>query len=176
MRSTGDPDEKTSFSGDVCLVHITVSSPNDPGDQGPWDSIAKREYRLREEFSLIIRRTLGPEFEMRAMTLGRGSVELLVVVGTAYYAVSRYKNFIESLDLMVDQMRSLVGDLFARQPGTGATATWTPLPPLLAAEPGRGGPTSSAAPSTLNRLDLLTLYLLFTHGAMLVVLIWLVFR
>lgn len=173
MQGIMEPDGKRVVSGDVCLVHISIQSTDDSIDLQPWAIFADRESLLREEFVGIIRHTLGPEFHMRAMTVGRGSIELLVLVGTAYYAVSRYKNFVESIELMVDQMRNLADRLLARQSRATASASWTPLPPLLGASRFPSLPSASeVAPLALSRLDLLTWYLVLTNAAMLSVLVW----
>lgn len=174
MQGVIEPEDRAVVSGDVCLVHISISIEylDNSSVRQPWAILIERETSLREEFGGIIRRTLGPEFHMRAMTVGRGSIELLVLVGTAYYVVSRYKNFVESIELMVAQMRSLAASDLGL-PGTAASASWTPLPPLLSATSSPAPPsTPGYLPSALSRIDLLIWYLVFTNAAMLSVLIW----
>src|SRR5205814_5032292 len=120
--------------GEVLFVRLVVESPSDvQSDDWLWAIAQKEGYRLREEMNAAIHEHLGPEFDVRSMSFARGSLEILVVVGTLYYAVSRYKNFVESIELLLAQLRRIVSDFFEPR-GTvpvSVTGSWTPGPGLV---------------------------------------------
>lgn len=159
-----------TISGDVCLVRLCVTgSDSDHLDEIPWKILGNREHRLREEISGVVKESLGPEFEVRSLAVGRGSIEILVLIGTAYYVVSRYKNFVDSLELMVRQLRQAVRHFFEMSAPThvSVSGSWIPGPGLLQAE----GIPQQARAST-DRLVLF--YLVISHAGMLALLVWLV--
>src|SRR5205814_1505782 len=109
---------------------VVESTSDQEGDDWLWSTARKEDSRLREELAASIHEHLGPEFDVRSMTFARGSLEILIVVGTLYYAVSRYKNFVESIELAVAQMKRTVGSFFERrvpQP-VAVRGTWNPGP------------------------------------------------
>jgi hypothetical protein len=103
------------------------------------------------------------------MTFARGSLEILIVVGTLYYAVSRYKNFVESIELAVAQMKRIVGSLFERRAPQPAAVrgTWNPGPGMALS----GRSLLPGADSGV--FGILVWYVVLSHAAMLVVLMWL---
>src|SRR5688572_22979107 len=84
------------LSGEVLVVRLTVEAGVEEGDEFLWDIARKESSRLREKMAAAVHKHMGPEFDVRSMSFARGSVELLLVIGTLYHAVSRYKNFVES--------------------------------------------------------------------------------
>ncbi|MBI3089577.1 MAG: hypothetical protein HYY96_02830 [Candidatus Tectomicrobia bacterium] len=76
---------------------------------------------------------LGPQFEAQNIDIRRGSVEVLIdiaTVGVVYYAFSRYKSFVESLDLLAHQL----GRVLARFSGPDTAhirGGWIPSPALF---------------------------------------------
>jgi hypothetical protein len=125
------------------------------------------DQELRERISGIVRETLGPPFEVRLVAVGRGSIEVIVLIGTTYYAISRYKNFVESIELVVRQITDLVRHIFGRATPTPVTATgtWAPAQGMLAALPRRRVRAGSS---------LVLWYLILSHAAMMVVILWFV--
>ena len=121
------------LSGEVLVVRLTVTTTEVPeGDDIMW-SIASREgYRLRDEMARTVHEHMGPEFDVRSMSYARGSLEVLLVIGTLYYAVSRYKNFVESIELLIAQLRRTLASFFdPRVPGpVSVQGSWSPGPGL----------------------------------------------
>ena len=137
-----------------------------------WRVVERESSKLRDRMSATIHEHLGPEFDVRSMSFARGSVEILLVVGTLYYAVSRYKNFVESIELLLAQLRRAVSDFFdQRGPGpVSVTGNWTPGPGLV---------QSAAATSGLGvstNVSAVVWYLIVSHAAMLAILLWLLVR
>lgn len=144
-------------------------------EQGPesneflWKLVEREGSKLRDRLGATIHEHLGPEFDVRSMSFARGSVEILLVVGTLYYAVSCYKNFVESIELLLTQLRRIVSDFFdQRGPGpVSVTANWTPGPGLV---------QSAAAVSGLGvstNVSAVVWYLIVSHAAMLTAMLWL---
>lgn len=158
-----------AFAGDVCFVRLSVHTiDGEPFEERPWQILDNSDGRLRAEISSAVHEALGPEFQVQSLTIGRGSIEILILIGTTYYAVSRYKNFIESIELMVRQLKDIVKHFFERAAPMRVTvsATWTP----------GNGLASLAAPhddAAAERVSPALWYLILSHAAMLAVVLWL---
>lgn len=162
-----------TLSGEVLVVRLIVEADGAEEDDVLWDTARKESYRLREEIAAAVHKHMGPEFDVRSMSFARGSLELLVVVGTLYYAVSRYKNFVESIELLVAQLKRLVAAFFERRlPGPLAVqGNWTPGPGLIQASPRLSGGMIVA-----ESRGLVIWYLVLSHATMLGVILWLLVR
>jgi hypothetical protein len=137
-------------------------------DEMPWKILSNSEQRLRKEITSVVKESLGPEFEVRALAVGRGSVEIVILIGTVYYVVSRYKNFVDSIELMVRQLQQAVRHFFEISAPTrvSVSGSWTP---------GAGLWQAGVAPAETPRSSshLLLVYMVISHAGMLVVLVWL---
>lgn len=154
-----------TIQGDVCFVRLTVHSRDgEPFEERPWRVLDNSNLRLREEIAAVVRENMGSAFEVRALTVGRGSIEIVVLIGTVYYAISRYKNFVESIELMLKQLKEVVKHFFERSAPMSVTvsASWTPAGGLIA-----------AAPVASARSNPALWYLIVSHAAMLAVILWL---
>jgi hypothetical protein len=157
------------LSGEVLVVRLTAQAEEPEGDEILWDITRKESYRLREDIAAAVHQHMGPEFDVRSMSFARGSLELLVVVGTLYYAVSRYKNFVESLELLVAQLKRVVIAFFGQrmQDQISVHGSWSPGPGLVQAAPRLSGGV------IVDRPGLIVWYLVLSHAALLAVLLWL---
>lgn len=130
------------ISGEVVFVRLTVDMAQGPETNDfLWSVVQHESSELRERMSAAVHEHLGPEFDVRSMSFARGSLEILLVVGTLYYAVSRYKNFVESVELLLAQLRRVVSDFFGRrtQGPLTVTSNWTPGPGLVQSAVSVGG-------------------------------------
>lgn len=160
------------LSGEVLLVRLVVQAEEPEGDGTLWVIAQRESYRLREEIAAAVHQHMGPEFDVRSMSFALGSLEILVVVGTLYYAVSRYKNFVESIELSVSQLKRVVSAFFGqRMPGpVPVQGSWSPGPGFVQAAPGLSGRLMGESSS------LIVWYLILSHAAMLAVLLWLLIQ
>ena len=130
------------------------------------DSLDELKHGIKQE----IVKSLGEAFDIKSITIGRGSIEVLIVVGTEYYAISRYNNFIESVELLSSQVKKVAGRLFgtiaAEQPDI--SVTWTPGPALARLNSSRDG-------CILIHSDLLIYYLILSHAALLSFVLWMLY-
>jgi hypothetical protein len=158
---------RLAVSGEVLLIRLNVEMGEESENNDTLWTIAHREaYRLREDMAATVHEHLGPEFDVRSMSYARGSLEILVVVGTLYYAVSRYKSFVESIELCVAQLRRIVIAFFERRMPTpiSVRGTWTPGPGLVQSNAGR---------LDMGDNGVVVWYLVLSHAAMLTVILWL---
>ena len=125
----------TILSGEVLSVRFDVASPEDgpPFHQEHWSYLDQAGGKLRHEIAAAVKEQLGPEFDVRSLTFARGSITVLLVVGTVYYAISRYKSFIESVELLVSHLKDLIRRFFERLAPmpVSVSASWTPGPALV---------------------------------------------
>jgi hypothetical protein len=161
------------LSGEVVVIRLTIETVEPEANDRLWSIASHDSYRLREEIAAAVHEHMGPEFDVRSMSFARGSLELLVVVGTLYYAVSRYKNFVESIELLIAQLKRVTAGFFGPPRMLGPVSvqgSWTPGPGLV-----------QAAPRMFDALmgecsGLVVWYLVLSHAAMLAVLLWLLAR
>ena len=158
-----------AVSGDVCFVRLSVDTiDGEPFEERPWRLLDNSDSRLRGELTSTVHETLGPEFQVRSVTIGRGSIEIVVLIGTTYYAISRYKNFVESIELMVRQVKEVVKRFFERAAPMHVTvsASWTP-------GNGLAGLATLQDDAAAERVNPALWYLILSHAAMLAVVLWL---
>lgn len=160
------------LSGEVVVVRLVAWAESSQGEDPLWDIARQDSYRLRERVSSAVHEHMGPEFDVRSMSYSRGSLEVIVVIGTLYYAVSRYKSFVESVELMVAQLRNILASFFERRmPGpVSVQGSWSPGPALAQGTPGIFAGIGGEGPA------LVVWYLVLSHAAMLAVLLWLILR
>src|SRR5262249_10436460 len=81
-----------------------------------WERARERKTILEGGISPMVGDILGPEYRVEKIELRRGSVAILVFIAGAYTAVSHYRHFVESLELLVSQIKKLLNELFADIP------------------------------------------------------------
>jgi hypothetical protein len=118
--------------------------------------------KLKSDIKQEMVKSLGEAFYIKSITIGRGSIEVLIVIGTAYYAISRYKNFIESIELLSSQIRNVASRFFSanRPEPPDISVTWTPGPALARLDRSR----DRWLPIQNN---ILLYYLILSHAALL---------
>lgn len=155
------------LSGDVAYYRFIVRVDDYQEEENAWSQLLEVRRGMEEEMKKVTQDTLGTEFSVRSVTPIRGSIEILVVIGTTYYAASKYKNFVDSLELLRNQLEGLVRRFF-RQKNATVSSSMT-LGPTVAI----GGMTT---PSVFDSNKLLLGYLILSHAAMLVLFIWIIVR
>lgn len=166
------------ISGIVATIHITVDSAEyreDKRNDRVYGMAMELRQKLRHDIEEQVRIALGDEFQVAFWEIRPGSAHILVGVATAafgiYMGFSRYKNFIESVNLLTDQIRDRVRAIFRNTSiddgELSVRSTWTPGPSVALA----GTAVRDPGPD-YNKVMLV--YLIATNAAMLAVLIWLV--
>jgi len=161
------------LSGDVMVCRFVVTGLEIEEEQMLLHRLISREdQELSFELRKLTQRVLGPEFEITSLSFRRGSIEIFAAVGATYYVISRYKNFIESLDLACSQMRRLLQQFFARSaPGQfTVTGSWSPGAALTIAES-----RASKSSSGLYGAEILLWYFLVSHALLTGVVVWQLF-
>jgi hypothetical protein len=107
------------------------------------------------------------------MSIARGSIEILVTIGAVYYAISRYKNFVESIELLASQLTGVVRRFLERAmpiKELAVSATWEPGAGLIRLE------VEHPVPVAASWAYPLLWYVIVSHAALLVLFIWLLAR
>lgn len=124
---------------------------------------------LRYEIDGVVKKQLGNVFEVQLMSIRRGSIEIIVTIGTAitvYELISRYKNFIESLGLIRGQISGLLSrriDL----PENSITSSMEPSTQLIHVEKPNEFVHEENKCNWCNFINIFIFYILITHAAML---------
>ena len=131
---------------------------------------------MQYEMNEVVRAVLGKDFYIRTVTVGKGSIELLVIlatVGTIYMGFSRYKNFIESGQLLQSQLEGIIRK-FISEPGE-FSSTWVPGPSLAFVETAfSSGPEQATSAPSLTMIVIW--YLILSHAALLAAALWTIFK
>jgi hypothetical protein len=158
------------LSGEVCSFRIHIRSTESKADGELFQLF--REYRssLRDDVEARVKKEMGEQFEVRKFDVEPGSVEVILVIGTAYVVVSRYKNFIESINLLLSQLKSMFSNFavaHSRAP-IEVAGNWSPGAALVNIE------ATSSKPSYDYNIVLLILlfYFVLSHAALLSVIIY----
>jgi hypothetical protein len=132
------PDGATLLSNDAVYLRCIVTWSKEDGDKEEiaWGLVQETKSKMDSAIGDIVRKNLGPDFHVRETRLSRGSIEVLVIIGTIgtiYYAVSKYKNFVESIQLLKTQLADLLKGYVDSQnnQSIAVTTTWTPGPALV---------------------------------------------
>jgi len=117
---------------------------------------------------------MGPEFELRRITFGRGTIDILLTIGVTYYVVYNYKNFSDSIELFVSQVSGVVRQFFRRLMRQGAdisvSTTWQSGPAIAQQQKKLG------AEVDVGWAFPLLWYVILSHASLLALLIWLLVR
>jgi hypothetical protein len=164
------------MSGAVCTVHIVVNMDFE-SEERAWGLLGRERYRgeLQSQMLAATHQALGPEFDVRSMSLARGSIDILVTIGAVYYALSRYKNFVDSIELLASQLTGVVRRFLESAmpqpaPQVAMSATWEPGPGLVRLE------TFEPSPSGVAWAYPLLWYIILSHAALLALFIWIMAR
>jgi len=162
-------------SGDLAFVRLRVTLPPEREfDRTLLEWIEESRGEIEVESSEAAKRFLGPGVEVKVVSIGPGSIEIIAAVVAAYYLISNYKSFAESLQLLVRQIRHILARILGRRRVPTppiVTVEWSPgpaLPPYLVEE--------SVRILDSNASLLLLCYLVISHAILLFALIWIIIR
>lgn len=156
-------------SGEIIIVRARIEVPDNVEADRYLRSIAEEQRgTLQWEVSELVYKTLGMEFQLRSLSFEHGSLTILLIVGTTYYAISRYKNFVESIQLFVRQLTQLLSSFFGgrQQRPVLVSTSWSPGPGLVEAQTEQLRAPYAAA-------GWLLIYLVLSHAVMLGLIMWL---
>jgi hypothetical protein len=163
-------------SGDVVFFHVKITFLDKEEEKQTWERMRENEYNMRNDFDFAAREAFGREFWIRTMTMGRGSIELIIVLaaaGSFYMGFSRYKNFIESLDLVRSQIQRILRG-YAPQ-SDDVSASWI-LGPSLVSVPETSTPAAFQSYTSYQIQMILLIYFIASHAVILLVFLWLVVK
>ena len=82
-----------------------------------------------------------------------------------YYMISNYSSFVESIELLLSHLKSVLRGFFGRR-SLSVHGAWAPGPALVRAE----APSSYSGP--VDATKILLWYLILSHAALLALFIW----
>lgn len=166
--------DRIKLSGHICTIRLLASSPfqKQEWDERTLEWLIKHrddfETEVKEEVKII----LGLQFKVAQVDYFKGSVEVSVIIATAgvvYYAVSRYKNFIESLDILVFHLRKVLYR-FVEPMDSRVSGEWLPCPNMVQF-------SGADLDVSLTRITMLLIwYLVLTNAVLLSLVIWILIR
>jgi hypothetical protein len=162
--------EQILLSGDVVYYRFVMRMDEYEDEERAWVTMMKERPVMEDMINRTIRDNLGSEFSLRSMTPIRGSIELILVIGTTYYAISKYKNFIDSLELLRTQLESFLKNFFGGRIASGMRISSSMT---LGASTAAG---NIAGSGTFDANRFLLFYVLLSHAALLAVFIWIVLK
>jgi len=164
---------RIKLSGHICTIRLVASSfQKQEWDERTLEWLKKNRDAFESELKNEVKIVLGNHFKVTQIDYFRGSVEISVIiaaVGVVYYAISRYKNFIESLDLLVFHLRKLLHG-FAGPMDSQVTGEWLPGPNMIQVN------DIDSEINIIGITKLLIWYLILTNVALLSLLIWILIR
>jgi len=167
-----------SVSGDAAYFHYSIKLFGDDEHAAMSRIIEEQSGKNRMQFEMedAARALFGKDFYIRTVTVGRGSIELLVILATAgtfYMGFSRYKNFIESAQLLKSQLQGIVRK-FIPEAGE-VNANFVPGPALAPVEASfASSEFDSQRHSGLTML--LLWYVILSHAALLAIALWTIYK
>lgn len=158
---------------DVATLHLSVLM-EEQSEKGAWELLLDRHAELETEIREAITAVLGPQFTASQLFYARGSIELWIAIAAGAYAgyvgISRYKNFFDSMTLLVRQVRGIVDRFFQRHqwPATAVVGTWIPGSQVIPSYWDR----AVAPDPRLSGLMPLLWYVLLSHATLLAFVLW----
>jgi hypothetical protein len=164
--------QKVPIYGDFLTFRYIISAvdPSPSSDTLLAERLQAEHNPLRDEINKVVGNILGKNFTVSELAIKNGSVEVLVVIsaiGVVYMGLSRYKNFIESIDLLRTHVRDIISHR-ADVPAPTITSTWEPSP--LVVRNLNDNQSSDNNPLLL----VLVAYILITHFSLFVALLYFV--
>jgi hypothetical protein len=165
--------------GVVGFARLVVTAGNENYDEYLLGYGRETHQQLELEIANLVRQTLGPEFEVYNVRIEKGSITVWVVLsvlGTLFMGVSRYESFIKSVNLLMSQLKGLLGRFFGQAPGNErrppvtVTGSWEPSEVVTTAH------QALSHSKGIDSSQVVLAYLLLSHAALLGVLVWLVIR
>jgi hypothetical protein len=169
MARQSRPFSAVALSGDLAYIRLRITTPNEAEyDERLQSTLRELHDDLEGQVKRAVSEILGPDFEVSRIGVRKGSVSVLIVIATAYALVSQYKDFRESIKMLVSELAEVTRRLLRRTqiPQISVRGSWIPGPELISAE---------SALSSIDREDAwkpLLWYLIASHAALLVVVIW----
>jgi len=119
-------------SGDVCIIHFILNSSQESDLERLWGFLKEIRDDIKHEMNDSVKKVLGREFEIRELSLVRGSIEIWVVIAATAAAISGYGALRQGVDYLISDLRVVLGGILRRvMPRVSISAVWYPGPAIL---------------------------------------------
>jgi hypothetical protein len=160
--------EEIHFHGDLAYFMLSIDSYD---DAGVLDTLGSKE-KLDREFFLAVHRTLGQQYDIRIISISQGTAMVLIaisIIGGAYVTISQYHDFVESLELLLDQIKNILRRLLSSyEPSIESSYLINPRLPVPSM-----APSSNSAPAITNNFFW---YMVLSNAALLATLIYILLK
>jgi len=119
-----------------------------------------------DRINASVRGILGPEYNVRDVSIHGGSVELWLIVTTAFAVITNWGSFRQGLDYLISDLRKVIL-MIAPAKVKVTDASWSPGPALLQ-------PQLQVPPDMIFETRLMVTYLVLSHAALLALVLWMV--
>jgi len=110
------------FKGEVARLTVFIDFEDEHDDQIYTEnqllqSFQKKEKELELEISELIRKYLGKQFTLESISIKKGSITIIAIIAATiatFDLISKYKDFIDSLDLIKNQVSRLINRFIRR--------------------------------------------------------------
>ena len=167
------------MSGEILSIHFTVSTVDRDLNTELWEFVSGRQDELETEVRRTVEAALDSSIQVWDIDYRVGSLEIVVILGTGYYAIAHYDDFVQSVGTLVSQMRSLLRRFFGRRSPTpfSIIGGWRPGPALHRVETSRAAaPASKGIPAWHVAHAAALWYLIASHAVLIGAIIWLLSR
>ena len=157
------------ITGDIATFTFRIDTDHSDGLEADiYGSFRNQAREIHGEIASAVAETLGSQVEVRDLAIRRGSVEVIVVIAAAYYVIAAYPDFLQGLDKLFEQIRSILrrfAGRFSQGPWTiVVSGSWKPSAGVQALHS-----------SGVRRTDfevVLLVYILVTHAVLLGIFVW----
>jgi hypothetical protein len=101
------------ITGNVAILKFYIST-NGQEEDNLFEKTLQNQDKLKIEIKENIKEILGSQFELVKFEIRKGSIEIILIIGTIYVVISRYKNFVDSLRLLKNQLDILFNRFYGR--------------------------------------------------------------
>src|SRR5204863_324763 len=88
----------------------------------------ERRSELEQRINEAVLQELGPNFEVRDVQILRGSVLILVVIGTIYATIAQYPDFLQGLERISSQIKQALRTFSGAPNPVSVRGHWNPSP------------------------------------------------
>jgi hypothetical protein len=110
------------FKGEVARLTVLIDFEDEHDDQIYTEnqllqSFQKKEKELELEISELISKYLGKQYTLESISIKKGSITIIAIIAATiatFDLISKYKDFIDSLDLLKNQVSRLINRYIRR--------------------------------------------------------------
>jgi hypothetical protein len=166
------PFSKMFFSRNIAALKFTISSSSPDSDSSLYNLFNERRLFFQSEAERIVHSKSDGHLRIEYFSIEKGSITVTIVLGTigvVYYGISRYRSFVESIQLIQSQLKKMFETFISSiSLNANISDSWQPSDDFVL-------DMDSFYNEKIDRIQLVLIgYLIFSHFILLSVLVYLV--